>query len=241
MTARLLSNAGSTLAMPSPDAADLGQLVGWLDACQQRERDGLAAALHDQLGSSLTALAMRLAMIARQNAAEPQLATQWDKANAQLSASSATVRRVQKQLRPVALEALGLQPALADHLMQFGLRVGVVCNLQFEAKGAALSLADAAVLFRIIEAALANVESHARARNVTLTVENHAPDSTRGWEITLVDDGVGFDAAGTVLRATQGLRLMQVRANSVGMKLTINSAPEQGCRVALQGVPPRLL
>lgn len=237
MTSLLPCGPASLLRLPVPDAAELAELIGWLDVRNQRERDDLAADVHDQLGSSLTALAMRLAMVARQSAVEPNLAAQWSKANGQLTAISATVRRLQKQLRPVAIEALGLQAALADYLAQFALRLGLRCNLRFEANGVALSLPDAAVLFRIIEAALANIEHHAKARNVTLNVDHLEIGSTSGWHVTLADDGIGFDAAGTTLRATQGLRLMQVRAASIGMTLTLYSVAGQGCMLALGSTP----
>ena len=223
-------NAPTEPASAAKSVADLRELLGWLDDSHQRHQDALAAALHDQLGSSLTALAMRLAMIERQSGTDPKLVAQWGKANLQLSAISATVRQVQKQLRPVALEVLGLRPALSEYLLQFGLRTNIDCTLRFEADDDAFSLADAAMLFRIIQQALANVEQHSQARRLTLSVlrSAHRPS------VALDDDGIGFDPDAALLRTSHGLRLLRERATLLRMAVEVVSSPGKGCQITLR-------
>ena len=220
----------AVLSVSTDAVTDVRELLGWLDDCQQHDQDALAAVLHDQLGSSLTALAMRLALIARQSGADPKLVDQWSKANSQLSAISSTVRQVQRQLRPVALEVLGLRPALAEYLLQCGLRTNTQCTLDFAADEAAFSLADAAVLMRIIQQAFANIEHHSSARSVTLSVLHDAQHPY----VVLQDDGVGFDLTAVLMRQTHGLRLMRERAAAIGMLVEIITSPGHGCQILLR-------
>ncbi|MFT5963271.1 MAG: signal transduction histidine kinase, partial [Burkholderiaceae bacterium] len=143
--------------------ADLQELMAWLDAEQQRQHDVLADEVHDQLGSSLTALAMRLALIERQSAAgsDLRITEQWIKNNALLSGITHTARRLQHQLRPIALEALGLHAILADYLDAFSIRTETPCTLSVSGPEPDLSLESVQCLFRLLQESFSNIERHA--------------------------------------------------------------------------------
>ena len=208
---------------------DLAGLIAWLDNRHQQQHDLLAAEVHDQLGSALTALAMRLALIERQSNADPKLVALWGKANVQLGMISQAARHLQHQLRPVALEALGLHAALTQYLHQFGQRSGIACELT--TVGAALNppLADAQVIFRIVQEALFNAECHANASHLQLLLVNQPQQRS----LTIVDDGVGFDSGATDWSLHHGVRLMHERAGFIAARIALVSAPGQGCRVTL--------
>ncbi|MEB0134147.1 histidine kinase [Actimicrobium sp. CCC2.4] len=225
--------------MTSPDTvtalrqqlADLQELVGWLDDDQQRQRDVLAAEVHDQLGSSLTALTMRLALIERHTRAsgDPRLPEQWVRSNVLLGGITQTARRIQHQLRPIALESLGLQAMLADYLDEFGKRTGIVCALAVSGAEPDLSLATLRGLLRLLQEALANIERHAGPCQIDVTLNNDG----RQCRLTIDDNGCGFDLAGLDWRRSHGLRLMRARAARLPARLDLHSAPQQGCRISV--------
>lgn len=232
MTASDTSSATGTANIAlRVQVADLHALLAWLDTEHQRQHDTLAAELHDQLGSSLTALAMRLALIARQSrdTSTPGLTEQWNKSNALLGTISATARQVQLQLRPVALEALGLQATLADYLDQFGQRTGVACSLEHGDTEPALALAAAQALFRILQEVFANIERHAGARQVRVVMTADA----RHCSVRVSDDGCGFDLATLDWQRSHGLRLMRERAALLRAQLDIDTQPGQGCAITI--------
>lgn len=209
--------------------SDLQELVVWLDTDQQRQHDVLAAEVHDQLGSSLTALAMRLALIERQSRAggDPRLAEQWVKCNALLSGITQTARRIQHQLRPVALESLGLQAILADYVDEFASRTGIPCTLSVSGAEPDLSLPTVQGLFRLLQETFANVERHAGPCRVQVSLSGNDQQCC----LTIEDSGCGFDLAGLDWQRSHGLRLMRERAARLPASLTVHSQPQQGCRI----------
>lgn len=84
-------------------------------------------------------------------------------------------------------------------------------------------------LLRIIQEGLTNVRKHALAKSVQITFEHAAS----ALVVTLADDGCGFDPARLADSAGYGLRAMRERAESVGGKLEVHSAPGQGTRVVV--------
>ena len=216
------------------DPSDAASLVAWLDQRQQQQHDALAALLHDELGSALTALSMRLALIARQTVDDTKLTAQWTKANAQLAEISQTARQVQRQLRPAALDALGLPAALAELAQRFSEHHQCVLDSEIDAKLTALPLQGAQTVFRIAQEALGNIGRHAAATTlrVSLTQQPAAHDTQR-VTLEITDNGNGFNAARHDWRASHGVRLMQARAASIGAQLEIHSMPAQGCQVIL--------
>ncbi|EGF32347.1 two-component system sensor kinase [Oxalobacteraceae bacterium IMCC9480] len=224
-------NSPDTVTALRQQLADLQELVAWLDDDQQRQHDVLAAEVHDQLGSSLTALAMRLALTERHTRAsgDPRLAEQWVKNNALLTGITQTARRIQHQLRPVALESLGLQAMLADYLDEFGKRTGIVCALAVSGTEPDLSQATLRGLLRLLQEALANVERHAGPCQVKVAV-NH---DGRQCRLSIEDNGCGFDLAGLDWQRSHGLRLMRTRAARLPARLDLHSAPQQGCRISV--------
>lgn len=229
----------STSADSSLAAADAGprlgalrELIGWLDRQHQHQDDKLAAQVHAQLGSALTALTMRLAMLARQSSAEPVTADhalQWEKVHALLAIVTENTRDLQRQLRPFAIDALGFSASLSDALQQFGERNGIVSTLQMTGAAPDWSADDAHAVMRIVDEALRNIAQHAQATKIVL----HLNSLASGYEIGIVDDGVGFDLAALDWQRSHGLRLMRERAALLHAHLDIATAPGEGCRIRL--------
>jgi signal transduction histidine kinase len=86
-------------------------------------------------------------------------------------------------------------------------------------------------LFRISQEALNNIQKHARATQIWLTLESQA----EGLHLTIRDDGIGFSVEQAVKKDSAiGLKSMRERAETLGAMFVITSAPGQGTTLALQ-------
>jgi two-component system nitrate/nitrite sensor histidine kinase NarX len=194
----------------------------------ERERMRLAAEVHDGLAQDL-ALAMReLALLETDPPPEAARASQ-ERLREAISEAHRLVRA-----RLVDMSAGtplgGLRSALEDVCERFvhrGMHVSV------NAPGDAFDVepATTAVVIRVLNEALTNVEKHARAENVDVSVER-----SNGWlELRVRDDGSGFDAAHAVTGDGHlGLGLMRGRAEDAGGSLDLTSIPGEGTRVSLR-------
>ncbi|MDO6387685.1 cache domain-containing protein [Uliginosibacterium sp. 31-12] len=116
------------------------------------------------------------------------------------------VRRISHDLRPTALDDLGLKAALAQMLNEFGQRTGLAVQLKAE-DSPSLPGPVATALFRVVQEALTNIERHARASEVTLTLMSR-PHALR---LTIADNGRGFDLEALIAQPRSGLGLTSMR------------------------------
>jgi PAS domain S-box-containing protein len=196
---------------------------------QEAERRHLARELHDEIGQALTAINLNLSAAgqAAGAAAQPLLA----ECRGVVAGAIRKVRDLSLVLRPPTLDLLGLEPALYWLVEQLGLRaamdVEVVTDLDAERLPAAVETA----CFRVAQEALTNVARHARARQVWVEVRRR----DGAVQLTIRDDGAGFDVAavqrGAAQGGTFGLLGMQERAELLGGRLEVESAPGRGTTV----------
>jgi signal transduction histidine kinase len=143
----------------------------------------------------------------------------------QIGDEIANLRALISELRPAALDELGLVPAietLAERTATAeGLTVETNIDLGLEA-GARLDLDVESALYRLAQEALTNVVKHARASRVEMTLTRDG----KNIELTIADDGVGFDP--NEEGDGFGLVGMRERAMLAGGGLTIDSSPEGG-------------
>lgn len=143
------------------------------------------------------------------------------------------VRGISSGLRPQGLQILGLASELRDVAAECAGRLGVPIQVTLPKAIAHLDGNTEMTLFRTLQDALRNVEQHARARNVRVTLKLRDPNAV----LTIQDDGVGFDVSDDPAIALQaghfGLLLMRERAAAAGGSLTIRSASGAGTQVRL--------
>ena len=204
-------------------------MLSHAEEVHELEKRQLARELHNDFGSSLTALAMRMAILSRQPAGAPPAADQWDRANAILASLTQTARRVQSNLRPGALDVMGLKLALEEYLNEFGIRNAVGTSLALPEQELALDETQALALFRMFQEMLSNVQRHAQAGQVSATLA-FEPDG-QALSLLVVDDGVGFDPAVQDLQSCHGMRRLAERAAFLGGRLHVDSAPGRGASV----------
>jgi two-component system, NarL family, sensor histidine kinase UhpB len=204
--------------------AERRESTGRVLAGQEAERLRIAQELHDQVGQDLTAVLLSLSRI-EPNA--PAVASALSEARDAVRASLEDVRRIALELRPEALDDLGLARALAVLCDRFSERSGLDVATQIDEPLPELSQDSELVVYRIAQEALTNVARHSRSARAELRLEVH--DDV--LSLLVRDWGVGL-AAGHV--PGSGIRGMRERAALVGsdVELRANSAGV-GCELQL--------
>lgn len=191
-------------------------------AAQEEERKRVARELHDSTGQSLTSLLVGLQNL--KNASEPAEITQRiEELRAVTSATLDEVRNLAWQLRPSALDDLGLSSALENYIGEYRKRYGL--SIDFVANGLTerLPLEMETSIYRIVQEGLTNIARHAEANHVSVMIDRRQ-DTLR---IIVEDDGKGFDAK-TMRENSLGLQGIRERAALFNGTLTIESQPDQG-------------
>jgi two-component system sensor histidine kinase UhpB len=192
---------------------------------QEEERARVARDLHDEVNQSLTALLLRLE--AARVKAPVELAHELAETKALANQAMEELLMLARQLRPTALDDLGLKAALAGHVSELG-RQGRI-GASFEAQGdfSALPADVQLVVYRVAQEALSNAAQHSGAGHVSVRLGREGDRV----ELTVSDDGSGF----TFDQAARGLGIagMRERALLVGGAVVVESRPEVGTRVTL--------
>lgn len=205
----------------------LTELTHHLLTAREDERHRLARNLHDELGALLTSAKLDAARIrSRLAGTSPEALERLAHLVETLNASIALGRSIIEDLRPSTLSNLGLVATLEILAREFGERSGieVECSLAPVALDAAAEL----TVYRLVQEAITNISKHAQARQVWLSM---AAQGGR-VEVTVRDDGTGFDAA-VPPRSAYGLVGMRFRVEAAGGTLVVASAPGQGTQLTL--------
>ena len=142
-------------------------------------------------------------------------------------------------MREGGLRNSGLGAELEQLLQRLAERSGVQVQARIDPAAAGLADARAATVLAIAREALRNVERHADASRVRLTLAPETPaEAVEGgaptpWLLALDDDGTGFDP-GAERHGHYGLTGLHEQAEQLGAVLAIDSAPGQGCRLRLR-------
>jgi PAS domain S-box-containing protein len=206
----------------------LGLLTGALLLAQEEGRRRIARGLHDELNQGLAAATIELDGLATQLPDAHQKARDSLRSiSTRLAELADYVRDLAHQLKPAALEHLGLRPALETECAEFSRRIGI--PVRYAHRGQlvdALPPQTAVVLFRVAQECLQNIGRHARAQHASVALLS-TRDRVR---LSLRDDGIGFDT-----RAAQssgiGIMNMEESLRLVGGTLTVQSRPGHGTRV----------
>jgi PAS domain S-box-containing protein len=230
-------------------AIDNAQLYGQIDAAraraeklaarvvqaQEEERRRIARELHDEVGQLLTGAKLSQEMLVTDLPAE--LAELRGRALENVNLIDETmdvVRRLSLDLRPAALDELGLSAALEWHIERYQHQTGIQVTFHETSLPRQLPDPQATAVYRIVQEALTNVARHASARSAV--VEVVCDDQSLRVQVT--DDGCGFDAA-TILRTGPaaghfGLLGLQERATLLGGQAHVESSPGQGTRITVE-------
>jgi two-component system sensor histidine kinase UhpB len=192
---------------------------------QEQERARVARDLHDEVNQSLTGLLLRLE--AARAAAPPELERELDETKTLANQAMRELLSLARQLRPTALDDLGLTAATASQVEQLGR--GEI-TAEFVADGDFAALGDDAqlVVYRVAQEALSNAARHSGASRVDVALRRREDG---GVELRVADNGRGF--AFDESEGGLGIAGMRERALLIGGELTIESRPGRGTTVHL--------
>jgi signal transduction histidine kinase len=197
------------------------------DLATLEERNRLARDLHDSLKQQVFAASMEIS--AARAGGDPAAAAR------SLAEAERLVQQAQRELatliharRPAAMGDRPLGPALADYVAGWSRQTGIAATTAFELDGAGLRPAVEEVAFRVAQEALANVARHSAATHVEVSLTAHdgtltvaVADNGRGLDGSQGPDGVGLDS-------------MRERAQGVGGRFDMRSAPGAGTTVSVR-------
>ena len=191
----------------------LRELAAYINTMREEQRSRIARELHDVVGGMLTSMKLDIQRINRRTD-DPELKDIIGDLLHLAQESIDTVRTISEDLRPGALDHLGLSAALQAMLRQFSERTEVASQLQAEGFEAQLSQARATATYRICQEALTNIARHAGATQVILRLE-----CSGGWlNVEIEDNGRGL-ASLTPTGKSIGLVSMAERAREFGGSL----------------------
>jgi PAS domain S-box-containing protein len=184
--------------------AQLRALSTRLLSIQEEERRRLAREIHDELGQSLTVLKIDLAWVRQHLTTQQEVLRQKTvKMSYLIDATTHTMRRLATNLRPKALDDLGLVAALEWQVHDFQEHTGIVCALTIDPEDMHLDAERSTTVFRIVQEALTNVARHAYATHVTIslrageeTLELEVRDNGRGISEQAVADAQSLGLVG---------------------------------------------
>ena len=193
-------------------------------AAQEAERLRVARELHDEIGQTLTAVAIQAGGAAH---GDSELAQALREVADGVRESLEEVRRIARELRPEALDDLGLVNALIALSTRIGAQDGLRVRRELQAALPPLSPDVELVIYRVAQESLTNALRHSGAREVTMSLSADAGDVT----LAVRDDGKGLPTH--LSRDSSGIAGMRERALLVGGMLSLASVPGQGTEVRL--------
>jgi signal transduction histidine kinase/ligand-binding sensor domain-containing protein len=211
-----------------------------LIASEERERQRIAAELHDSLGQNLLVVKNRALLGALALAQQDDEARkQFDEIGATVAQTLEEVRTIAYNLRPHHLEQLGLTTTIRAMLEKTAESSGIAINSDFDDVDGVFPPDQEITIYRIIQESVNNVVKHARAREAHVAMRSHEDHV----EITIRDDGQGFAPATSASGAAAGgfgLKGLAERVQMLGGTHTIDSGPGRGTTVTVRiGVSAR--
>jgi signal transduction histidine kinase len=226
-------SAGPTEPQSALRAAELEELLAYLNASWDDERRTLSRQMHDSLGSSLTALTMHLGLLTSKLPPDQALQDRVAQMKKLLHTIIETNRAMQHKLWNDKLEFLGIRAAFSEMAAEYAAahQLQIHCSLPDDEP--VCPRGHAVVVLRALEEGLRNVSRHAQAQRVDVIVD----DNDEAIMLTVKDDGVGPPAdlsaavamaAGALAASQHGLRVVRERAAWLGGTLVLAAAQAHG-------------
>lgn len=205
---------------------------------QEDERRRIAREMHDQLGQQLTVLKLKLDAVKEGCGENAKLCEQVDSLQALARQLDEDVDHMVWEMRPTALDDLGLQAALSSYVQNWSKNLSV--PVQLHASGMdkeRLTPEIETALYRIAQEALNNIAKHAQATQVAIVLERRADQVS----LIIEDDGVGFDLQQLLSADDIGLGLVGLRERAAlfGGTVEIESQLNEGATIVVRiPIPP---
>jgi two-component system sensor kinase len=212
--------------------SSLRTLAAQLWVAEERERHRIARGLHDDLGQTLTVAKLTVSELLNSQS-EGNVSSQLRDLSVLLNQAIQATRSLTFELGSSLLYELGLEAALEGLGEQFEKRHNIRFTFDTDHQVPALSEETNTVLFRIVRELLFNIEKHAHAQHVCVSIRRVGEEVC----IAVHDDGMGFDpcSPGKGLHPSGGFGLhsISVQGNSIGGRVDIESQPGRGTHVVV--------
>jgi len=213
----------------------LRRLTIRLEAAKEDERQRIARELHDEMGPSLTAVIINLQLLSGQRDPDKQGRKIQDAVDL-VDRLIQRIRDISLDLRPPFIDELGLVPALSGYLEGVSERAGIRIEVRADRDLGPLPAHVPITAFRVVQEAVNNAVRHSGATRVEVRVRREGAR----LELSVEDDGKGFDVRETMDRAISGRALgllgMKERVSMLYGQIEIDSAAGKGTRIQV-GLP----
>lgn len=214
----------------------LRELSSHIQDVREQERLNIAREVHDDLGSTLTAIKLDIAWLGgRLNTQNPDLAAKAKIIEVLVDKCASAASNISRALRPSVLDNFGIIAAIELEAEEFERRTGISCMFNHVNDGASpgqditMDPDTSIALFRIFQEALNNIIKHAHASLVKVNIYNRA----HGVDLIVSDDGRGLTEADRSKPRSFGLRGIRERVSHFGGDVHISSTPGHGTTVAV--------
>jgi len=210
---------------------NLRYLMAQVLTAHEEERKRIAFELHDDVGTSLTALKMQLRHLERKLGDMPQQQGECDESLIFIDEIIGKVRRLSREMRPPTLDDLGLTVTL-DHLFnEFGKYEGLKVSVEKDDIEGLFPIETQIGIYRVFQEALNNIVKHSGATRVEVAIKKHG----HCVKFSIEDNGAGFfkEELGKRKAHDQGMGLATIdeRVRLLGGALKLQSKPGQGTRL----------
>lgn len=203
---------------------------------QEEERSRVSRELHDGISQLLVSIKFQFELASLELAAgNDQGLDTLQKGTERLAGAIGEVRRISHDLHPSLLDTLGLPAAIGQLVAEFEQRSGLLIDYKNDLGDTLLNDGMAVALFRILQEALTNIERHAQANTVAISLDGRA----QRVRLRVRDDGVGFSPRHfDTLTGGIGLRNIRERVEHFGGRFALTSQPGQTELMVTLPLPP---
>ncbi len=197
---------------------------------QEDERSRMAKDLHDGLGGMLSGVKLQLGAMKGNLILTDENGVLFNNALNKLDESISEMRRVAHNMMPEALIKLGLQQALQDYCDGINASRALTINTEFHGLEQRMEAATEVTIYRIVQELVNNAVKHAEASRILVQVMRR----DQSLNITVEDDGKGFDATAWQQTDTAGLQNIRSRVDYLQGRIDVKSAPGKGTSVYVE-------
>lgn len=210
----------------------LHELLAYQRAKRDAERKELSREIHDSLGQNLLALRMDIVSLHQHTGERHARLHGWvGAALDNLDLTLRTVKHLLSELRPAGFD-LGVQSTVEIEARRFQLASGIACTVQVAGDLDALATGDDTLMsvYRVLQESLNNVFRHSLASRVRVSLAH----ADKVLELTIADNGIGFDVAAPPKASSFGLSAQREQVAALGGTLEVASERSHGTRITLR-------
>ena len=203
----------------------LRELSSHVQLAREQERLNIAREVHDDLGSTLTAIKLNIAWLGGRLSREaPELIAKIKDVENLVDKCTAAANDISHSLRPSTLDCFGIIAAMEIEVDEFEQRTGISCLFNHPDEDITLGPDIAIALFRILQETLTNIMKHAHASKVKIDLYHQSTCV----EMIVSDNGLGFTESDRIKPRSFGLRGIYERVAYFGGNVHINGTSGSG-------------